>query len=519
MIEVELPDGTIAEIDTDDPNVAASAAKKFIGSSQAAKPAARGFWTGAAQGVTDPLIALGQIGIGIREKLGIPSSVSGEQAKNIIQQRESDIAASRGPDAGFDWARTVGNVAAAAPLAAIPGGPITGSILAGGLSGLMQPAAGEGDLASQKAVQAGLGAAAGGLGGGAARLVAGLVGGARGAVPGAVEALGKEGVTPTIGQAAGGMAKNAEEALASLPFAGAPIREAQRRGTESLNVAAYNRALAPIGEKITPGKLGGEAVAEVSSKLSDAYKAIQPRLNFKPTSEFLNDMAAVAQTADDLPEAQASHLVRLAKSFAKSKDFKEGESKLNHWVSQYSGSSDPDQRALGGVLENMRSTLRDHLAKQNPAEADKLRAINEGWANYARVRDAASGIGTEENVFTAAQLQAAVRKGDKSVGKGNFAKGQALMQDLSQPAKQLMSRPFPTSGTMERSSYANPFTLGEGALGYLATKPLYSPAGQRLITALVTSRSPDERALAEIIRRSGAGAGLASSQLVPSEPY
>lgn len=515
MIEVELPDGTIAEIDTDDPAAAASAARKFLGSSQSSKPpTSRGALTGVAQGATDVLLGLGQRGIEAREALGIPSSVSTEQARGIVKQRESDIAASRGPDAGFDWARTAGNIAAQLPLAAIPGGPIAGGIAAGAISGAAQPTT----KSHEALANAVLGGAAGGIGGAAAKGVARLVEGARGAVPGAVASLHKEGVTPTVGQAAGGMAKNAEEAFASLPFAGAPIRQAQQRGTESLNVAAYNRALTPIGEKITPGKLGGEAVAEVSSKLSDAYKAIKPRLNFKPTPEFLNDMAAVAQTADDLPEAQANHLVRLAKSFAKSKDFKEGESKLTHWASQYRGASDPDQRALGKVVENMRSTLRDHLVRQNPAEAENLRAINEGWANYARIRDAASGIGTEDNVFTAAALQAAVRKGDKSVGKGDFAKTQALMQDLSQPAKQLMSRPFPTSGTMERSSYTNPFALAEGALGYMATKPIYSETGQKLLTALLARRPKSAPVIAELIRRGGAGAGLAGSQLVQSQP-
>jgi hypothetical protein len=512
LIEVELPDGTIAEVDTDDPQQAATAAKKMLARQQPAAP--RGTLTGLAQGATDVLAGLGQRGIEAREALGIPSSVSSEQARGIIKQREADIAASRGPDAGFDWARTAGNVAAQLPLAVLPGGPIAGGVAAGAISGAAQPTT----EPKQALMNAVLGSAAGGLGGAAASGVARAVQGARGAVPGAVAALQKEGVTPTVGQAAGGMAKNAEEAFASLPFASAPIREAQQRGTQSLNVAAYNRALAPIGEKITPGKLGGDAVAEVSSKLSDAYEAIKPRLKFKPTPEFAADMANIVKAADDLPEAQANHLVRLAESFVKSKDFKEGESKLTHWASQYGSAADPDQRALGRVVEDMRTTLRSHLAKQNPAEADKLQAINEGWANYARVRDAASRIGTEDNVFSAAQLQAAVRAGDKSVGKGDFAKGRALMQDLSQPAKQLMSRPFPTSGTTERAAYTNPFALAEGAAAYIPSKLIYSDAGQKLLTAMLARRPEQAPLIAELIRRGGSGSGLASSQLVQHQP-
>ena len=474
----------------------------------------RSAMTGIAQGATDVLLGLGQRGIDAREALGIPSSISSDQARNIVKGREADIAASRGPNAGFDWARTGGNVAAQLPLALLPGGPIVGGATVGAVSGASQPTTEPGQALGNAA----LGGAAGVIGGGAAHLVAGLLGGARGAVPGAVAALNKEGVTPTVGQAVGGIGKDVEERLATLPFSGRPIRQAQKRATEGLNVAAYNRALAPIGEKITPGKLGGDAVSEVSSKLSDAYEAIKPKLNFRPTPEFLNDMATVAKGIDDLPEAQAGHAVRLMKSFAKSGDFKEAETKLNHWTSQYSGSADPDQRALGGVLQDMRSTLQSHLAQQNPAEAEKLQAINKGWANYARIRDAASKIGTEDNVFTAAQLQNAVRAGDKSVGKGDFAKGQALMQDLSQPAKQVMSRPIGTSGTAERLSIANPMALAEGAVGYPGTALAYSPTGQKILTALMAQRPEQARTIADLIRRSGGTAGLASSQLVPGQP-
>lgn len=484
----------------------------------------RGWLEGIAQGATDPLLALGQVGIGIREALGIPSEVSGAQAKDILRKREADITSSRGADAGIDWARTAGNVVAGLPLMAIPGGPVAGGIAAGAASGALQPAMGEGNLAVEKLKQAGLGAAAGGAGGAVAGGLAGLIGGARGAIPGAVQALRKEGVTPTIGTAAGGIAKNAEEAFASLPFAGTPIREAQQRATESLNVAAYNRALAPIGEKITKGKLGGDAVAEVSSKLSDAYEAVKSRLNFQPTSEFLSDLATVVKAGDELPEAQAKQLERLVKSFSKAKDFKEAETKLSGWVSRYIGAADPDQRALGQVIKGMRATLRSHLEQQNPAEAANLQAINRGWANFARVRDAASRLGAEDNVFTAAQLQNAVRAADKSRGRGDFAKGQAMMQDLSQPAKRVMSRPFGSSGTPERTSYTNPIALALGALGYLPAKALYSNPGQIMATALLTARPQQARAIAELLRRTGPSSGLLGGSLVgsgllPAEPY
>src|SRR6266498_3236709 len=99
----------------------------------------RGPWTGIGQGATDMLIGLGQRGIEAREMLGIPSSVSSERARDIVKGRESDIAASRGPNAGFDWERALGNVGAQLPLALLPGGPIVGGLTAGAISGAAQP--------------------------------------------------------------------------------------------------------------------------------------------------------------------------------------------------------------------------------------------------------------------------------------------------------------------------------------------------------------------------------------------
>ncbi len=478
----------------------------------------RGNWTGAAQGATDFLMGLGQRGIQVREALGIPSSVSSEKARDIVKGREADIAASRGPGAGFDWSRAAGNVGMQLPLALIPGGPVAGGALAGLISGAAQPTTEPG----QSATNTLLGGAAGAGGGAVAKLVASLIGGARGAIPGAVEALRKEGVTPTAGQAAGGMAKNAEEAFASLPFAGTPIREAQQRGTQSLNVAAYNRALAPIGEKITPGKLGGEAVAEVSSKLSDAFNRIVPTLKFSKTPELAMEMRAISVPGlGPKATAKAKDIVieTLGTDASLSGEaVQSAQSQLRDWASRYSSSDSPVDQGIGKFLKKSVVAFESQLERQNPDSADALRAIKSGWANYARIRDAASKIGTEDNVFTAAQLQNAVQAGDKSVGKGDFAKGQALMQDLSQPAKQVMSRPFSTSGTTERLSYTNPFALAQGALGYMATKPLYSAGGQRLLNAMLTSRPQQARQLAELIRRSGGAAGLAGSQLVQGHP-
>ncbi|MEG7603096.1 hypothetical protein, partial [Listeria monocytogenes] len=86
---------------------------------------------------------------------------------------------------------------------------------------------------------------------------------------------------------------------------------------------------------------------------------------------------------------------------------------------------------LGDAYKQLQSELRDLVTRSNPAHADELKAINTGWASFKRIQNAAAKVGSEEGVFTPAQLQNAVRALDRSKDKARFAEGNALMQDLS----------------------------------------------------------------------------------------
>ena len=79
---------------------------------------------------------------------------------------------------------------------------------------------------------------------------------------------------------------------------------------------------------------------------------------------------------------------------------------------------------------------------------------------------------------------------DKSRNKAGFARGDAVMQDLSDPAVNVLGRSVPDSGTAGRAlvgvgllgagGAANEFYGGPGYLSALAAAPLmYSRAGSR----------------------------------------
>lgn len=465
------------------------AAASPTGLDPVAGTATRGFWGGVAEGATDPLLGLAQLGVKAREALGIPTPVSSREAQDFLKAREERIAASRGGAAGMDWPRLAGGAAATAPLAALPGGPVASSLAAGALSGALQPVP-EGDLMAEKAKQVGLGATGGAAG-------AGLVGGlgrliSPKASMGQAAQLAREGITPTPGQALGRVPAVIEEKLTSIPLLGDMIKGAQRRGVEDLNVAAYNRALAPIGEKAS-GKLGREGVAEVKDKLSAAYERVLPKLNFKADQQFIEEISNLREVASELPEPQLKQFEKILqnKLFHRmptgtmdGQTFKGVDSELSRLAKGYMGDASFDNRQMGTAIDEVLRTTRNALERSNP-DAQELQAINRGYATYARIRDAASRVGSDQGVFSPAQLQAAVRAGDKSVGKGAFATGQAPLQDLADPARAVLGSKYPDSGTAGRGllgllaggglAYVNPYAAGAAGAAMLP----YTRAGQK----------------------------------------
>jgi hypothetical protein len=109
-------------------------------------------------------------------------------------------------------------------------------------------------------------------------------------------------------------------------------------------------------------------------------------------------------------------------------------------------------------------------------------------------------------MFTAAQLAQAVRQMDTSTRKGAVARGNALMQDLSDAGVNVLPSKVPDSGTAARlavggsllggTHYLSPeLAIGAGAL----TLP-YLPYAREATTALLAKRPEFAKLLAEQLR-------------------
>jgi len=447
----------------------------------------------------------------IADKTGLvsrlPEGGIDQQIKDNEQGYQQARAAS-GRD-GIDAARITGNIAATLPLAGVKGlqlvkgkglldvGNIARAAVQGGIAGAAQPVL-SGDFGSEKMGQMGQGAAFGGL---TAPVGAAIGRAISPNVNPEVQALMKEGITPTPGQIMGGAMQRGEDKLMSVPLLGDAITAGRKRAQGELNRAAYARALVGTGVEAKSLPVGREGIQAVKEAVSKQYDDLLPKLVFKPDTQFAQDMSKLQQMASGLgqkEQAKFQSLINDAMSKASpngsmiGETYKTVESKLSAEAKRFSGSNDAYQQELGSALNETLNAMKSNLVRSNPKYAGALKQANENYANYVRLRNAGSRAGDQSHGFTPSQLAAAVRGSDKSVGKGNVATGKALMQDLSDPGVNVLNSKYPDSGSIGRAllagglgagAMANPAILGVGA----AALP-YTPMGQKIAAALLAKR-------------------------------
>lgn len=478
--------------------------------------------TGAKQLLNDAAAGLqNAMPASIRSAIDWANAKFGGQDPQAIQaQGRADIAETRRLDAPLmkTAGGVLGNISGGvltAPL--LPAtGTMTGAAAMGAALGAAQPAESWGERGGNVAL--------GGIAGGATQGVLNAAG--RVINPNVsqdVRTLMAEGITPTPGQIAGGAWKRAEEGLTSIPVLGDSIKAAQGRGIEQLNTAAFNRALAPINERLPAGMAGRDAVDYVETQLGNRYDRLLPRLTTQADAQFGQDIQTlqgmVANGAID-PRAGASFDRILqndvlgkfqGQGVVTGQTLKDIESDLGQHIKRFGQSTDADQRLVGDALRETQASLRALVQRTNPQDAAELTAINTGWANFKRLQTAAGGVGSDSGVFTPAQLQSAVRANDPSKDKGAFARGSALMQDLSDPAKSVLAPKLADSGTPYRGLLsAMTAAGGAAALGHAG-----AATGIALGAALgpAVYSAPAQRALAALLTQRGRGAQLTAEEL------
>lgn len=470
----------------------------------------------------------------LADKTGLVARLPDGGVPQQVAQREADLRA--GAPEGIDWARLGGNMASPVNIGLASLAPARAASLAGRMAqgagvgaaaASLNPVGNRGeDFTTEKLKQMGLGAA----GGAAIPAIAAGVGrviSPKASTNPQLALLMQDGVRPTIGQSLGGAANKIEEKAMSLPIMGDAIAAARRRAEADLGNAVANRSLAPIGQKAEG--VGRELVADAQKKLSDAYESLLPKLTWRPDGQFAQQALGLQQmvnTGAMKPEAvQAFNRILQNEVIGKmgaqnamtGQTFKAVEANLGAQIRRLGGAQDADQRLLGDALKELQSAMRGALQRSNP-QATELKAINEGWANFKRLERAASYVGAQDGAFSAANLQTAVKALDRSKDHGKFARGDAFMQDLSDPAKAILGNKVPDSGTAGR------LFMGAGALASGAASPAipaalaggaiaYSPPAQALLRGLLTQRPAAAQPVASLLNQASPMFGPAGGLL------
>jgi hypothetical protein len=164
--------------------------------------------------------------------------------------------------------------------------------------------------------------------------------------------------------------------------------------------------------------------------------------------QFVQNSGQILQRINELPPERATQVQNIIKNSLLGKfdpagqmsgtTYQAGDEKLGQLARLYGGSPDPEQRAMGGIFRDVQGEFRDLLERSNPQQAGQLKPIRQAFANLVRVEGAAGSAGAKGGVFTPSQLASAVKRFDTSSRKKAYATGNALLQDVSDPANDVL---------------------------------------------------------------------------------
>lgn len=414
-----------------------------------------------------------------------------------------------------------------APTVFLPGGQITATGRLGqaaqmGISGAAQGAAygllDRGTL--EERIKAGqIGAAVGGVTGAALGAATGRTVKPPKKVDPQVRLLAEEGVQMTPGQIKGGIAKSLEDKLTSMPILGDEIIRARRVGLETFTRAPISRGLREIGEDLPEGLTGNEAIAYAQSRFSEGYQSVVPEIGVQLDDQFaktigdsLSDITSTMtpQARERLTEIMSQRLASRAQGGVLAGDvFKRVDEGLRFEVDRFASSQDPDARSIAEALKAVRGALKDAAQRQNPEFAQRLAALDRGYAQLVRAEGAAARTSAEGGVFSPAQYDQAVRAADNSVRYRQYAAGQAFGQDLADAGRAVLPSKVPDSGTAGRGvvglalgggGYAagGPVGVASMGLGLKAASAAYSPRAIELANKALSDRIAREEAEAAL---------------------
>lgn len=309
-----------------------------------------------------------------------------------------------------------------------------------------------------------------------------------------VKKLLEKKVTPTIGQAAGGVVGNLEEKATSWPLIGNIIQSSRDRARAEFNKAAINQNL-PKGMNVS--EIGSEGVNAARTKLGDAYERIYEGATVSKDAKLVQDLRAAVnapavplsksarKTYDSIIENNVLDRLPNGTSLPANEAKKQIEAGLGKAIRDHKFSSNPQDKAIAEALVEARDSFRDLMRRNIGEKASGLPALDKAYASLQDARKASEKAVAQGGVFTPNQLQRASRDGSDA-------------RELANAAQAVMGSRVPNSGTADRGLLAalamNPSMIPLVLGGAVPAGLLYSrPVSNYMMGNLV----PGQAALAQ----------------------
>jgi len=360
---------------------------------------------------------------------------------------------------------------------------------------------------------------------------------ARPAADTAARRLSRLGVNLTPGQMLsdvpilGDAAKYAEDLVGGFNPLMTGVR---RRQNEDVVRAAGQEALDAVGQTLPrEARTGYQVSQNVMKVLGEEYDKVLPRVRAQADPELLTDIQSlVTDAGQTLDDGHFNRLNRILDQNILSRfeaggeltgdQFKRIETTLRQQSERANRpSSTLEDVDLAEALDNTREIVRNFIARQHPAEAEKIREINSGYAVAARIRRAVTGSAgfARAGTPTPGELTQTVAQ---MSSEGQIMNQTGLLQGLASDARDVLPASMGDTGSGQRAVIGGALGIA-GTAGAAAISPalaagiatgaiVYSRPGISLLNAVY--RATDSRA-ANAAARTLATAAQRDPALVP----
>lgn len=527
-IEIELPDGSIAEFPDGTSNDAIKGAlqKRFGGTNQPpgvpeySPPGVQGYdpKTGevsrqygmagsAAMGAADATT----LGWGDELASYLGSAISGVPRDQVLSEMRGDAQTAQEQNPGSYLAGQIGG--------GLAQGVATGG--AGFGTSAANAGAGLGKVALGSAVDGMLYGGAYGSGSADADLrgrLAGMIsGGGTGFLVGGAIPLALAGANKAVKKAISPFTTSPERIAAAdlLTQEGIPLTAGQRTGSKGLRYAESEiggAKAADIMERQAgaftdaamrraggSGRATSENMTAMADRLGKGFEDISSRNTLQTDGQLLQDMIGTLREYNRvLPSEQKQILGNIATDIGErfqsgggamsGKDYQTIRSRLTRMAKNYHSRDNEFSTALRGLRDALDGGMERSI---NPADVGAWSELRRQYGNMKTLENAIAGAGGEDaamGLISPARLRMAASSGNR----GGYARGQGDFAELAKAGQAVMS-PLPNSGTAARTAVRNlgsPMLAGGGALaggipGLVAGLAAPALAGKALMSAPV----------------------------------